>query len=126
MYIWVQVLSPAFRHLSQSFFHLGQLGFLPAHWEYWVLWSLCLCRRVIRWRSELQSPLEGVEVFGNLVRPGQFQTGPLGLGPAIEESLGSPAKQEQGSQLDRVCTENKWQYSLGNTQNGVLSRVGLM
>ena len=60
------------------------------------------------------------------VRPGQFQTGPLGLGPAIEESLGSPAKQEQGSQSDRVCTENKQQYSPGNTQNGVLSRAGLM
>ena len=60
------------------------------------------------------------------VRPGQFQTGPLGLGPAIEESLGSPAKQEQGSQSDRVRTENKQQYSPGNTQNGVLSRAGLM
>ena len=60
------------------------------------------------------------------VRPGQFQTGPLGLGPAIEESLGSPAKQEQGSQSDRVRTENKQQYSPRNTQNGVLSRVGLM
>ena len=60
------------------------------------------------------------------VRPGQFQTGPLGLGLAIEESLGSPAKQEQGSQSDRVRTENKRQYSPGNTQNGVLSRAGLM
>ena len=60
------------------------------------------------------------------VRPGQFQTGPLGLGPVIEESLGSPAKQEQGSQSDRVRTENKRQYSPGNTQNGVLSRAGLM
>ena len=59
------------------------------------------------------------------VRPGQFQTGPLGLGPVIEESLGSPAKQEQGSQSDRVCTENKQQYSPGNTQNRVLSRAGL-
>ena len=60
------------------------------------------------------------------VRPGQFQTGPLGLGPAIEESLGSPAKQEQGSQSDRVHTENKQQYGPGNMQNRVLSRAGLM
>ena len=60
------------------------------------------------------------------VRPGQFQSSPLGLGLAIEESLGSPAKQEQGSQSDRVCTENKQQCSPGNTQNGVLSRAGLM
>ena len=71
-------------------------------------------------------PVQGMWWWRCCVRPGQFQTGPLGLGPVIEESLGSPAKQEQGSQSDRVRTENKQQYSPGNTQNRVLSRAGLM